>query len=441
MEHIMLETSRSIHLELIPYLRTKADAKGIPTLNSQEWKELNQKFNKEEIIYALTEYVEEYKPEPPILPITKKEMEDNFRLLKNTHHSKFFLPMEKVKGNVLEKFNDYGKPFDQYGLGMVQMGNSYLDVSNYFNQNLRLNCDTYGFRSAHWRWKNATDLRPVFQALWRLGNDKLDEKSIVGAFRLSTYIATQFKPHVAKYIYDSTDSKIIFDSSCGWGDRLAGFYCSNALAYYGCDPNPETFEMYKKQCVEYERLLGCNNPDIIELNGGWCCTGVKSVALWRCAAEDFEYDLLPIGLDCAFTSPPYFSTERYNEGGKYEEDQSWSRYDTYEKWRDNFYIPVNEKTFDALKDGGIQIVNIQDPVVNKSRYYASDDLIEYLNNRTECKFLGNLGMRIMQRPKNISKDKLHDLFGKYYIEPCWCFGKHRKLFDMGEKMGIMKYLV
>ena len=48
----------------------------------------------------------------------------------------------------------------------------------------------------------------------------------MSAFRLGTYIATQFKPVVAKAIYDMTNAKTVLDTSCGWGDRLAGFFAS-----------------------------------------------------------------------------------------------------------------------------------------------------------------------------------------------------------------------
>lgn len=426
------------------FLKNKS-TKGIPTLDKRKWKELNQQYDKETIIEALIEYVRIHKPEAPILSITEKEMMDCFFRLKRTDPSKLFLSFDETKERVYEKFDDYGKPYSKHGIGVVQMGNLYLDVSNYFNQTLRLNCDTYGFKSAHHRWNNVEDLRTVFLALWRLGNEKLDEESLVGAFRLSTYIATQFKPHVAKFIYDTVGAKSIFDSSCGWGDRLAGFYCSNATSYYGCDPNPQTFEMYKKQCVMYESLLGTKEPEIVDVKGYFCCLGKKRVEIFRCAAEDFEYDAIfrkwDIGIDCAFTSPPYFSTERYNEGGEHEEDQSWKRYDTYEKWRDNFYLPVNRKTFEYLSEGGIQIVNIQDPKVHNKRYYASDDLINDLTTKyKDCNFVGNLGMRMMQRPKNINKEDLLDLYSKIYIEPCWVFGKNRTSFDMTESGGLLDFL-
>ena len=46
-------------------------------------------------------------------------------------------------------------------------------------------------------------------------------KVIIESFRLGTYIATQFKPVVAKAIYQMTNAKRVLDTSCGWGDRLA----------------------------------------------------------------------------------------------------------------------------------------------------------------------------------------------------------------------------
>jgi hypothetical protein len=106
------------------------------------------------------------------------------------------------------------------------------------------------------RWNHSDNLRNVFLPLWRLGNDQLSVDSYIMAFRLSAYIATQFKPQVAKFLYEITNAKTVFDSSCGWGDRLAGFYCSNAEEYYGTDPNDQTYERYYQQCLAYEKFLG-----------------------------------------------------------------------------------------------------------------------------------------------------------------------------------------
>ena len=167
------------------------------------------------------------------------------------------------------------------------------------------------------------------------------KRVIFHAFRLGTYIATQFKPVVAKAIYDMTNARTVLDTSCGWGDRLAGFFASDAEEYYGCDPNPNTYQRYQEQIAIYNKLL----------------TKPKVVKIWNCGAEDLPYDKLP-QIDCAFTSPPYFSTEEYNKGGELEENQSWFKFNEYDKWRDDFYLPVAEKTMSVSK---FMFVNIMDP--------------------------------------------------------------------------------
>ena len=72
--------------------------------------------------------------------------------------------------------------------------------------------------------------------------------------------------------------------------------------------------------------------------------------------EDLPYHKL-LKIDCAFTSPPYFSTEQYNKGGEHEQDQSWAKFNEYDKWRDDFYLPVAEKTMEVSK---FMFVNIMD---------------------------------------------------------------------------------
>ena len=42
-------------------------------------------------------------------------------------------------------------------------------------------------------------------------------------------------------------------------------------------------------------------------------------------------------IDCSFTNLAYFSTEEYNKGGEMEENQSWFKFNEYEKWRDDFF--------------------------------------------------------------------------------------------------------
>ena len=238
------------------YFLDYKDEKGIPTLSKEQWKDLNSLHDKETIMRALLGYIHKYKPEPPVNPITHDDMVKCFKKLKECDPMKFYLSHDDHGDRVMEKYDDYRRPYKDHGLGFIQKGNSYNNVSKYFNQIPRLHCDSYGHVAPHNQWKSGNIARNVLLSLWRLGNDHLDERTFVGAFRNAAYIATQFKPHVAKFIYDVTNAKTVFDSSCGWGDRLAGFFCSNAKEYYGCDPNPSTFKMYMEQCAEYINIMG-----------------------------------------------------------------------------------------------------------------------------------------------------------------------------------------
>ena len=244
-----------------------------------------------------------------------------------------------------------------------------------------------------------------------------------------------------------TDAKTVLDTSCGWGDRLCGFYASKRTTHYiGTDPNPNTFERYKKQCIEYETILTGKKPHLIEQEDYFSCIGSKKVEIYRCGAEDLDYDLLP-PIDCAFTSPPYFSTETYNKGGENEEDQSWFKFNEYDKWRDDFFLPVSQKTFDSLSDTGHMLLNIMNPTIRGKMYPSCDEVCDLLR----ADFKGQLGMRIMQRPQSSTKflDKWTDVKGdsddnqvsdkegidrtamqdfmkKYYMENVWYFAKEDK---------------
>ena len=415
---------------LYDYLMAHRNENGVPILSEDEWKDINEKFDKETIIAELIRLIETTRPPCPLRYIPHDAMKHSFWSLSWSNLKKIFLPHETVKNTVIEKFEDYGRPYKDYGLGVIQMGSNFNDVSNYFHQDLRYECDAWGYKSPIYRWNHSDNLRNVFLALWRLGNKELSVDSYIMAFRLSAYIATQFKPQVAKFLYEITSAKTVFDSSCGWGDRLAGFYCSKATSYYGTDPNDQTFERYFKQCLEYEEILG-HDVAVQKEKDYFIVQGSKRVEIHRKPAEDFDYSLLP-PIDCAFTSPPYFATEKYNTTGKHADEQSWSRYTTYEEWRDGFYLPVNRKTFDCLSENGYQFVNIMDPKIKTKRYYASDDLIDDLTGRG-ASFCGQLGMRIMQRPKNIPKDKLDEFMNKIYIEPVWTFSKKHEPFTLTDE--------
>ena len=349
-------------------------------------------------------------------------MRQAFKSLQKQDVWEFVKPIELLEKNVKEKYDDYKYNFKDHGLGIIDAPSNFNDISNYFHQHLRLNCGSFGFKAPIDVWEKGTakDIWRCLGPIWRgingmkpvevdnkieLRGGRLDDKSYMSAFRLGTYIATQFKPNVAKTIYQMTNAKRVLDTSCGWGDRLAGFFTSDAEEYIGCDPNPNTYKQYLKQVETYNSFL--SKP--------------KKVTIYNCGAEDLPWDKID-NIDCAFTSPPYFSTERYNEGGEKEENQSWHKFDEYSKWRDDFYLPVAQKSFERSKH---MFVNIMDPNIKNKRYYSSDELVDSLKDN----FVGQIGMRIMQRPKSDklfeSDEEKAEFMNRIYIENVWCFSKEK----------------
>ena len=384
-------------------------------LNKGEFRYCTDKYGKEEFRLTIAQYVSEKRPAFPFRELSYADMVDNFQKLQKADYTKFITPRDQITNEVIEKYDDYKYEFETCGQGLIDTPSTFNACSDYFMNHLRLRCGSYGFISPAQVWEQGTpkQIWSSIGGLWRGVNSTQDlsPKSVMEVLRLGTYIATQFKPIVAKTIYNMTDAKTVLDTSMGWGDRLAGFFASNATHYIGCDPNPNTFKVYSEMISEYSKM----SPG-------------KTTQIYRCGAEDLPWETIE-NVDCAFTSPPYFATERYNEGGDFEEDQSWSKFSEYERWRDEFYLPVALNSFNALSEKGFLMTNIMDPKIKNVRYYSCDELVDHL----QPDFLGQIGMRIMQRPqgknKFETKEALVEFMNKLYIENVWCFGKY-KTFDL-----------
>ena len=406
---------------MIDYLKKYADENGLPIMDQQSFEKITNDIGRDQFRLDLSEYIEKYRPKFPLKKITLDDVRTSFYDLQKQDISTY---CNTNDNNVKEKYDDYKYNYKDYGLGVISAPSTYNSVSNYFHQELRLNCSSYSFKAPLdvWQNGNAKDIWRCLGPMWRginnmktvlvegkeeLRGGRLSEASYMSAFRLGTYIATQFKPNVAKTIYQLTGAKKVLDTSCGWGDRLAGFFASDAEEYIGCDPNPNTYKQYLKQIELYNSFL----------------TKPKKVTIYNTGAEDLPWDTIK-DVDCSFTSPPYFSTEEYNKGGDKEENQSWFKFNEYEKWRDDFFLPVSKKCFEVSKH---TLINIMDPTIKGKRYKSCDEVVDMLKDN----FVGQIGMRIMQRPKSdklfeTEKDK-QDFMNKTFIENVWCFSKDKNV--------------
>ena len=269
------------------YLNDYVDENKLPIMDQLAFERITNDIGKEQFRLDLADYIAEYRPVFPLKKITLDDVRTSFVDLQKQEVTEY---CKLNDNNVKEKYDDYKYNYKDYGLGIIDAPSTYNNVSNYFHQELRLNCSSYSFKAPLDVWYNGTakDIWRCLGPIWRGINDmkkvmvdgkeelrggKLSEASYLSAFRLGTYIATQFKPNVAKTIYQLTNAKRVLDTSCGWGDRLAGFFASDAEEYIGCDPNPNTYKQYMKQIEVYNRFLSkpkkvkiYNNISVLDKN-------------------------------------------------------------------------------------------------------------------------------------------------------------------------------
>ena len=428
--------------ELLKIYEDNTNEFGLPVFDLFTWQNLNTKYvdtdmslpmskRAKVMIDTMIHFFEKHHPKFPFREFDMHEVRQNFYDLCNLNLKDNIFPKEKCK-TVHEKYDDYVGNFPEWGIGILNFSATHNTMADAFMNRERMKCGYDRSPSPIEMWEDQTNLKQILSPIWRLHPKcemPLKNNMYIEGIRVGAYFAGQFKPSVAKAFYDFTKSKKVLDTSSGWGDRMAGFFTSNAEEYYGMDPNGDLHENYHKMAVQYENWLGEETPKS-EFGDKWFSVeGKKKVKIYRYPAEDLPWDEIPNDIDIMFSSPPYFATERYAEGSKFEGEQSWSRYNSYEEWRDGFYLPVMKKAFDKLSPGGWLMVNIMDPKVKGKRHKSCDDLVNDLKEH----FKGQIGMRIMARPKSLKsfegntheerKAKYDEWQAKWFVESVWCFQK------------------
>ena len=163
----------------------------------------------------------------------------------------------------------------------------------------------------------------------------------------------KFNIIIAYLIYNIFKPKSVLDSSAGWGDRLItaiAYGCS----YTGFDPS---------ECLEskYKNIIK---------------TLASDPSKYKVIKKPFEDAILEKKYDIAFTSPPFFDMEDYENSNT----QSLKRYPNINKWIDNFLIKLVEKNIEALKVGGYFIIYVP--------YYPK--LLKYLKKNKNIKFINDI---------------------------------------------------
>lgn len=356
-------------------------------IDSQNWEYLNNIYDVEDIKLAISDAIGKNNLPMPMRQISKDDAASEFKKLLDLDH-KDIIQADSEWFTRYEYKSKYF--FSDVVFSCCNIGNK---TSDYFQQENRWMCDSITAPSPYRSWTQEKFRLTMLKALWSLKLKQVTSKDLRNCIALRKYIASQFRPSTAKAVYNHFKAKNVLDFSSGWGDRLCGFLASDAQSYFGIDPNSKLFPKYYEM-IEYLQKD-------------------KQVQLVNECAEDVDFKGQKF--DLVFTSPPYYTLERYTQ----EDNQSWKKYKQLQDWLENFLFKSLSNCWDALEDGGKMVINISDVYAKHTVNKICDPMNDFLDSLKNSKYCGCMGYQMRKRPNSKSlKGKL----GKF-AEPMWVWEK------------------
>ena len=221
-------------------------------INESEWGKLNKIYSQEELSSYIKEEILNTHIKLPLKNITIDDAKESFINLLNYQCG-------NIKKDLLTTTYKYS--FDNIGNGLC---GEYIDESNignaasdYFQQYNRFQCDSINSPSPVRTWCNEKFLDGMLKSIWTLKSKCVNSNTFRTCLSLRKYVASQFKPAIAKSVYEKFKSVDVLDFSAGWGDRLCGFYATESTrSYIGIDPNDKVYNNYFEQVELYKQCTG-----------------------------------------------------------------------------------------------------------------------------------------------------------------------------------------
>ena len=390
-------------------------------INEEQWTHIKETYPKQEVREILAEILMEYPI--PYADITEQDAYKDFMRLKKVRWNAILKEGEWFPRKAAESRDPYTYKGEPMYFSRLNTGNA---SSNYFQQINRWSVDGSVSPGPQRTWESHKFMTSLMGAAYSLKLPQLGKSELRTMIGLRKYICAQFKPNVAKIFYEMLGAKTVLDFSMGWGDRLAGFYAASTTEHYvGLDPRKENHPIYHKQSEFYEKHLGFFEND-------------KTAEFHISPAEDFDFSKWNEYFDVVFTSPPYFSVERYS----YDDTQSWVRYKNIDDWNAEFLHKTLEKIIPTVKKGGIIAINIADVYTN-SKWSTDRGWLEICNPMNDflkskgLTYEGCIGMAMARRPNSggagtasdteqYSEERIkesEESKDKLFSEPIWIFSK------------------
>jgi hypothetical protein len=388
-------------------------------IDEKDWEYIKETFDKEDVKESLATVAMTYPL--PYPDLTEKKAWRDFQKLKGMKWNEIMVEGEWYAREGTKYSYNLNYDGKQLYFRRINTGNG---ASNYFQIENRWSVDGSVSPGPKRTWENHRFMTTLMGSAYSLKMPKITNNILRTMIGLRKYICSQFKPNVAKIIYDMFESENILDFSMGWGDRLAGFYASeHGKHYVGLDPRKENHPIYKEQSEFYDKHLGFFEHD-------------RKSEFYCSPAEDFDFTQYDDYFDMVFTSPPYFSVERYS----YDDTQSWVRYKDINDWNKDFLHTTLGNLWGSIKSGGYLLVNISDVYTN-SKWSTDRGWLEICNPMNDYlsklgEYQGCIGMEMAKRPNSggagtaktyegsvWTEKSLENKADKKFGEPIWIWKK------------------
>ena len=211
-------------------------------IGEDDWSYVKQNYERADVQETLAEILMKY--DLPYMEISESEALSEYKTLKGMKWNDLFVDKKWFARS------EYEYPLSRTLLRRINTANK---ASNFFNKQI-VGVYVEVYHPFPRTWRNKDFMTSLMGCLYTLKSPKVDKATLRAGIGLRKYICSQFKPNVAKIIYDKHQAKTVLDFSMGWGDRLCGFFASDcAEKYIGLDPRKENHPIYNQQAEFYEK--------------------------------------------------------------------------------------------------------------------------------------------------------------------------------------------
>ena len=351
-------------------------------ISPDEWQEIKDTYPVDVVKERLAEVCMTWPI--PYADISEEDAYDDYMKLKGIRWNEYLKEGEWFPRKAAETRYPLTYEGKQLYFSRLNTGN---DASNHFQQHNRWSVDGSVSPGPKRTWETKSFMTSLIGAAYSLKLEQIGKKELRTMIGLRKYICSQFKPNVAKMFYEYLKAETVLDFSMGWGDRLAGAFASDSVKHYvGLDPRKENHSIYEKQRDFYTK-----HTSFFENS--------TKTNFYCSPAEDFDYSEWNEYFDVVFTSPPYFSVERYS----HDDTQSWVRYKNIDVWNEHFLHTTLGKIIPTVKKGGIMAINIADVYAGtsdgKGWLEITNPMGDFLTSQG-LTYKGCIGMEMAKRPNS-----------------------------------------